>query len=1274
MKNTFARISTAAAALVLLGLSSLPAQAQLVINDTLTGGHSLFNWVALNGACLTAGDNSLTPSDGTQYTPATASLTIPACRVGSTNLAYYSGKTLVGGTTGTLPDASGFGALRLTNGDTTTGTNGNQQTGAVVSNFTFPTNEGVQVTWTSVTYGGNAYKNGGGVLSGADGMTFYLTDGSQPATTAVGGSGGSLGYSCSNTNGTYDGALKGYLAVGMDEFGNFSNAGDNTSPGAGGAKPGAIAVRGAGHTSWAWLNANYPAYYPSGTSASTQQTAVQTTCKTGFLYNYSGSSVSVTVPPYYINSWSASYSYTTTTTTTTTGLKVSNLTSSPSNGKCDSDGIPDSSAGTGTCTYTNISHSGSGSSRRYSANYSYAVSTTTTTPGTVTGLGSSPSNGKCDSNGTPDNSGAGTCTYSNQTQLTSTSQSVASGSQIPANATSVTAQLDYNYPYLTGSSLPSGTTLFSQEALGTNSSGGSNAIRSNATPITYALKITSTGLLDFSYSVNGGATNTVLSGYNITGNNGPLPSLFRFGFSAGTGGGSNVHEITCFKAAPANTSNSSAGANVQQSAQVQAGTQVFLAYYHPVNWWGTLTANNLAYDATTDTLSASTLANWDASCVLTGGTCNSMSGAPTVTAQGPSARAVLSSSGYGAGLGVAFTAAGLSSAQLTALGDTTSSAPEVAYLRGDRTQEISNGGVYRTRTGVLGDIVDSSPTWVGYPTFSYTGPWADKLYGSATMPEGSSYASFKSTYATRQNVVYLGANDGMLHGFAAGSYAAPVGSAPPVYSSTGNNGAEVLAYVPAQVAATIHSPTASLDFSNPSYVHNFFVDATPGTGDLYYSGAWHTWVVGGLGAGGHVDGAVNDNTATITPTPVSSLFALDVTDPSQFREANAATLVVGDWSSSSITGCVNSPTTACGAYLGQTLGTPLIRRLHDGTWAVLFGNGTNSATAGSGLFIMHVASDGTTTFQYIAANTAAASGIAQIASADLDGDHVADFVYGGDLLGNLYRFDLTSSDPSKWSSMKLFQTASGQPITTAPTVSSVPGVGSGSAKLIIAFGTGQKLPQTVTNAEIYATGTQALYGIWDANMAAWNATATDTKYAALAQTNATTPITITTGTSGNLTAQTVTASTSITRTLSNNAICWAGSTACASGNTQMGWYFNLPSSTEQVIFNPSLANGNFFVNTTIPATSSALTCGTEPASGFTMGVSVANGGVGTVSAFVGGYSGYSLNGVGTGNVYSAGGGSFYGTNTNGTNGSPFQTQKLNPQPGVGSRLTWTKIR
>ena len=382
------RIRLPLAVAVGLGLHGIAAHAQLIINDTLTDASSGYDWflpgtTTTNAACLTAGDGTGT---------------IPKC-VGK---AAYSGKTLVGGTTGRLPDLNHAGALRLSNGDTTTGTNGNNQTGAIVSNFTFPTNEGIQVTWTSVSYGGNNYSG-----TGADGLVFFLSDGTKSPT--IGAFGGSLGYSCANGKNPSDGVIGGYLGIGIDEYGNFSNSGDNTDSGPG-FHPGRISVRGAGSTALTALRANYPTLYP----ASADVTSVQKTCASGHLYNFSGSD------------------------------------------KVDGSG--------------------------------HTIST--------------------------------------------------------GNKMSDTL---LNYPLLYWQDVPAATPLANQQAI-------NMPLRGAATPIIFALKITSAGLLDFSYSINGGATQTVVSGFNITTSNGPLPPSFRFGFSSGTGGGSNVHEITCFKASPGRTS------------------------------------------------------------------------------------------------------------------------------------------------------------------------------------------------------------------------------------------------------------------------------------------------------------------------------------------------------------------------------------------------------------------------------------------------------------------------------------------------------------------------------------------------------------------------------------------------------------------------------------------------------------------------------------------------------------------------------------------------
>ena len=123
------------------------------------------------------------------------------------------------------------------------------------------------------------------------------------------------------------------------------------------------------------------------------------------------------------------------------------------------------------------------------------------------------------------------------------------------------------------------------------------------------------------------------------------------------------------------------------------------------------------------------------------------------------------------------------------------------------------------------------------------------------------------------------------------------------------------------------------------------VDAPPATDDLYYAGAWHTWLVGGLGPGG------------------KAIYALDITDPTQFSEANAASLVIGEWDSNSLQ-CVGNG--GCNQSLGNTYGIPVIRRLHNGRWGVIFGNGIGSASGDAGIYVMTVdPATGARSFYYL---------------------------------------------------------------------------------------------------------------------------------------------------------------------------------------------------------------------------------------------------------------------------------------------------------------------
>lgn len=1081
---------------VLLPVSAL---AQLVVSDTLTGPTSSFKWNPTGGACLTAGTATLTK------TPlATGNSSLPAC----VGLPYYTTTkptTLVGGATGTLPDVNGKGAMRLTNGG-----NGTNQAGAVYSTEPFPTNEGVQVTFSTATYGGNG--SGG---NGADGIVFMLLDGTKPARTKPGGVGGSLGYSCSNINDGYDGMVSAYVGVGIDEYGNFSNPGDNTASGPGFRKN-YVGVRGAGNVNWAGLNAAYPTYYPS--TYGDKEGAVKKTCATGFIQDFSGKGKAP--------------------------IKVAD----------------------------------------------YAMI------------------------GSPD--------------------------------------------YL-------------QEPIA-NQQNASKPRRDAAKIITYDLRITQDNLLSLSYSYAGGHVTPVITNESITADNGPLPASFLFGFSSGTGGGTNVHEITCFKAAPITAAASSAGSNVQQSARVEAGSQVYLSYYHPLNSWGQMTASNLV--TTTDgDVAIAAKANWDASCTLTGGTC-SVTGA-NVTAQASAQRAILSWNGS---TGIPFQYNSLATKEQTALGGATDGPKRVSYLRGDRSNERTptGSGIYRKRDGILGDIVNSSPTWVGNPVSPYGDPGRD-LLRTTNIPElGEPYKAFKATNQSRMHVVYTGANDGMVHGFRAGAFDAQDNFSTAV---TPNDGKEVIAYMPKAVANSIRSSTtASLDFSSPQYAHNSYVDATPVAGDLYYQGAWHTWLIGGLGAGGNVTGAIANDTGTA----VGNLYAIDITDPSRFSEANAASLVINEWSSENLA-CVND--TNCKGDFGSVYGTPLVRLMHDGNWAVIFGNGRNSATGTAGVYVMTVdRTTGAQTIRFLdtgAASTTNKNGIDFVTAVDLDGDHVTDYLYAGDLTGKLWRFNMTSSLPTGWSAdaAPLFTTPAGQPISTRVTANAVLQK-TGAQRLIISFGTGRQSPRTLTNAQTFASGSQAIYGIWDWDMNAWNAKST-VQYSSLSAPQSFTV--------ADLTQQTVTSTAggsnglSGYRSLSQNPVCWKGMTLCANGNTRFGYRTVLPSSSEQVVYSPVVAYNTLFINTSIPAITQTLSCDTQPASGFTMALSLESGGAPSSSLFATAaknagitstavIAGVGLSATGTPSIVTAGGVPFLVQQT--VSGVGTVTRIDPPSNRLGKRLTWAKLR
>lgn len=1368
------------AALCLTGLlacvSVAEAQTSNVIQDNFTGTTAQLNWQAFNGACLTAGTNVTGTSGGF----------IPSCAANAYFTTSPQNDTNQYGLSSNA-DNSGSGALRLTDAY------GNQN-GAVIDQTPYPSNLGIQVTFTTYTYGGNS---GGTAKDGADGIGFYLlgattttaagpnTINSVTATPNLGAFGGSLGYSCSNTNNPHDGMAGAYMGLGMDEFGNFLNSSDNTGTGdqatnvngGNGAQyqPGRIGLRAYGNVTLAALKAANPGGTPT-------ETDVQTTCANGGTYNWSDPPFTLTYNYIPGSNFTTLVSTSTTTTTKVTGWTAT-LTSNGSSESTYNSACGSTSSNTTPAVVTTNGggqQTGGGTPVAYTGGlYQMSSSTSVGQPQksqstAITGPTSTINktiSGKsvsitCTPTGTTYTTAtATTTTYSfSQTGSTKTSPNSSNASGYTGSGQMYGLGSGGNYYPITfnAKGATSGTSVFPDYAAipgafynlpsTTPIANETAANRTAATPISYKLQITQSGLLSLWYSWNSGNYIPVLTGQSITSANAPVPTAFLFGFGGSTGGSNNVHEITCFQVTPSDVSSSSAGLNVQQAGEVKTGTQVYLASYHTNNWWGELTSQDLVINGGVVTISSTV--NWDASCVLTGGACTATN-TTNGTAQAPSQRVMLSwqdttTSTSASNTGIQLAWGNLTSAEQGWLnaGDNLGQ-NRFAYLTGDRSNEIPATGatgtqVFRDRNSVLGDIIDSGPTWVGPPSAPYPAVWKDLLNPSAVPAENTgstTYTAFMSNNATRLNVVYDGANDGFLHGFEAGSYDSSGN-----YVSTNNDGKEVLAYMPQAVLQTIHNGTNNaLDYSSASYGHNYFTDATPGTGDLFYSGNWHTWLVSGMGPGGN------------------AIFALDITNPTNFSNSNAANLVIGEWNPNTLV-CANNAT--CGSSMGQSYGTPQIRRLHNGEWGIIFGNGLNSSTGHAGIYVMTFTTAGVLDKTYFLdtgiGSATNPNGIAYVTPTDLDGDHITDYVYAGDVYGNVWRFDLSNATASNWAvstygnsnPTPLFTTATtttvtvtpatgtatttatsapvavsaqantpnsntsttsggtttatvvtNQPITTAVTVVSVSPTSNGQPRVMVEFGTGAVVPQSITSGIEYASGPQGLYGVWDWYMG--QAGTVNASYAGLIGTSSAPTAQITLS---QLDQQTVTGTYSAAqsgigqgaRTLSNNALCFAGQTCAttspsgtptSAAGTMYGWYMTLPgfngvsgvggnNQTEQVIFSPVEVDGAFIVNTVVPANNSPLTCTAQTAQGWTMAVNPVSGGAFQQSFFASStgqfvsingspVSGIALNGTGSPSVVTANNNPYLVTQT--VNGAGAVNQISPPGNMYTKRLTWLEL-
>ena len=588
------------------------------------------------------------------------------------------------------------------------------------------------------------------------------------------------------------------------------------------------------------------------------------------------------------------------------------------------------------------------------------------------------------------------------------------------------------------------------------------------------------------------------------------------------------------------------------STNLNTGTRIYQASFDSSDWSGDLVAKNIFVDTNGNASISGTA--WSAS--------------TDVDSRTPASRQIITFDST-TGNGINFDWTSLNAAQKIDLRTNTSNGTDIeaagmarlGYIRGDQGCEKNNSGScsytdsssqtftsksFRTRNSVLGDIVHSSPYYVGRPALAYP----DSI--EPTAP----YSSFAISNYSRAGMTYVGSNDGMLHAF-------------------NDSGVEVFAYIPGALFSTVAGKGLHY-LTDPSYTHNYYVDLSPTVQDAYINvggtAGWHTVLVGGMRGGG------------------KSIFAMDVTNPTALT-TNAASKVLWEFTNSD---------------LGYTFSDIQIGKLNNGKWAAVFGNGYNSDPNGDGhakLFILYL--DGSNAASPMIIDTGvgyldttskdcenAASdcnGLSTPRLVDLNGDGTIDRIFAGDLHGNMWTFDVSDkTNAANWGSAygsnPLFKACSAspctsgnrQPITEQPDVIQHPTQTSYATRsnLLVFFGTGQYL----TQSDIGSTQQQTFYGVWDSNTG--NIDRTYLKPQVISTTYNDAVL-------GDV------------RTITSNQVNYS--------TTEKGWYIDLPVSGERSVTNPTALDSVVFFNTVIPNTSSSNMCSVG-GSGWLMAVDLLTGG------------------------------------------------------------------
>ncbi|WP_339647945.1 pilus assembly protein [Halopseudomonas pelagia] len=462
------------------------------------------------------------------------------------------------------------------------------------------------------------------------------------------------------------------------------------------------------------------------------------------------------------------------------------------------------------------------------------------------------------------------------------------------------------------------------------------------------------------------------------------------------------------------------------------------------------------------------------------------------------------------------------------------------FIRGSRNGE---GTTFRQRIHVLGDMYSSTPAVVTGPR--YLESFGNRLEGN------DAYTKFINTIKARNSSVediqprphrvYVGGNDGMLHGFDT------------------ETGEETFAFIPTAVFPKLNKLTGK------NYSHEFYVDGSPVVADVYFGNEWRTILVGTLRAGG------------------KALFALDITTPGQEK-------LLWEFDESDVPD-------SNAVKPGYSFSKPTIARLHNGKWAVVTGNGYEGAGTQNGkaaLYIIDAQTGALVKSLEVQGADGIKNGLSTPRLADYNNDGIADYAYAGDLQGNLWRFDLLGAGASptragniygadKSTGLDGFKVSYGgtpmfsatsttgstrQPITAPPSLIRHPS----KRGYLVIFGTGKYFESG--DKDGVKTHAQSLYGIWDTETKAEATTAISINRSDLEAQQIESTVTSSVNGVGSRNA----------RTITNNPVGWFNENGTI---RTRGWYVDLRVGTsafdgEMLIEDMAALSQTIFLQTLVP--------------------------------------------------------------------------------------------